>query len=59
VQLLKENNRLEAPSPRGPLISLRLVAALALMAGLLILAHGCHPPDEDTELFHVVSQIAP
>src|SRR5687768_12917047 len=34
-----------------PLVCVRLVATLALLAGLLILAHGCHGPDEDHELF--------
>jgi hypothetical protein len=35
---------------RLPLISWRLACTLALLAGLL-LAHGCHRPDEDHELF--------
>jgi len=29
----------------------RLVWTVALLVGLLVLAHGCHGPDEDHELF--------
>jgi hypothetical protein len=49
----RETKEQEARSAviRPPLVSVRLAAALALLAGLLILAHGCHGPDEDHELF--------
>jgi hypothetical protein len=35
----------------APPISWQLACTLALLAGLLVLAHGCHGPDEDHELF--------
>jgi hypothetical protein len=41
----------EPPPPPAPLISFRLLCTLVLLAGLVILAHGCHA-DEDTELFN-------
>jgi hypothetical protein len=58
--LLKELDKLtdeETPAPRAPLISLRLMCTLVVLAGLLLLAHGCHP-DEDTELFNLLGHFA-
>ena len=47
---LEERAALPAAT-RTPCVSLRLASTLALLVGLLILAHGCHGPDEDHELF--------
>lgn len=41
-----------APPPR-PLVSARLGVVLVFLAGLVVLAHGCHG-DEDNELWNLL-----
>jgi hypothetical protein len=46
---LKDDDR---SSTAAPVISLRLACTVLLLAGLLVLAHGCHG-DEDNELWNL------
>jgi hypothetical protein len=53
VNDLIDSNETHRSQPAPPLISLRLGCTILVLAGLLVLAHGCHG-DEDNELWGLV-----